>query len=53
MLHRPGLDQPLHVQYLDYVGRLLHGDLGQSLISREAVSKDCRPFPPPPRARWP
>lgn len=40
MLHRLGLDQPLHVQYLDYVGRLLHGDLGQSLISREAVSKD-------------
>jgi dipeptide transport system permease protein len=40
MLHRLGLDQPLHVQYLEYVGRLLHGDLGQSLVSREAVSKD-------------
>ena len=25
-----GLDQPLHRQYLDYLGNLLHGDLGPS-----------------------
>ncbi len=25
-----GLNQPLHRQYLDYLGRLLHGDLGPS-----------------------
>jgi peptide/nickel transport system permease protein len=27
-LHNLGLDQPLPVQYVKYVGRLLHGDLG-------------------------
>src|SRR3954462_14133543 len=25
-----GLNKPLHRQYLDYLGRLLHGDLGPS-----------------------
>jgi dipeptide transport system permease protein len=35
-----GLDQPLPVQYADYVGKLLQGDLGQSLVSREPVSKE-------------
>ncbi|MET9262094.1 ABC transporter permease [Amycolatopsis sp. NPDC004079] len=28
--HELGLDQPLPVQYLDYLGRLAHGDLGRS-----------------------
>lgn len=28
--HELGLDQPLWVQYIDYMGRLLHGDLGFS-----------------------
>jgi ABC-type dipeptide/oligopeptide/nickel transport system permease component len=28
--HQLGLDQPLPVQYVHYVGRLLHGDLGTS-----------------------
>ena len=28
---RFGLDQPLYVQYLNYMGSLLHGDLGHSL----------------------
>ncbi|MEJ5999872.1 ABC transporter permease [Paucibacter soli] len=40
LVHRMGLDQPLHVQYLDYLGRLLHGDLGQSLVSRAPVSAE-------------
>ena len=40
LVKRMGLDQPLPVQYLDYVGKLLHGDLGQSLVSREPVSKE-------------
>ncbi len=35
-----GLDQPLPVQYLRYVGQLLHGDLGRSLVTREAVSAE-------------
>ncbi len=28
--HELGLDQPLWVQYIDYMGRVLHGDLGFS-----------------------
>ena len=29
--HQLGLDQPLGVQYLDFLWRIVHGDLGQSL----------------------
>jgi ABC-type dipeptide/oligopeptide/nickel transport system permease component len=32
-----GLDDPVHVQYLRYVGNLLQGDLGRSWFSREPV----------------
>ncbi len=35
--HQLGLDQPLLVQYGIYVGRVLHGDLGRSMVTREAV----------------
>jgi peptide/nickel transport system permease protein len=30
-----GLDQPLYLQYLAWVGKLLSGDLGRSIISRQ------------------
>lgn len=33
-----GLDEPLPVQYAHYLARLLHGDLGVSLLSGQAVS---------------
>jgi peptide/nickel transport system permease protein len=33
-----GLDQPFYVQYFRWLGRVLHGDLGTSLISRAPVS---------------
>ncbi len=36
-MHRLGLDKPLHEQYVDYIGKLLHGDLGESLRTRESV----------------
>jgi ABC-type dipeptide/oligopeptide/nickel transport system permease component len=32
-----GLDQPMYVQYGRYLGRILHGDLGRSIRSREPV----------------
>ncbi len=32
-----GLERPLHVQYLSYLGRALRGDLGRSLRSRAPV----------------
>lgn len=35
--HAFGLDQPAHVQYLRWLGRLLHGDWGYSLIERRPV----------------
>ena len=33
-----GLDQPLYVQYLDWAGKALRGDLGTSLFTREPVT---------------
>ena len=32
-----GLDQPIHIQYLKYVGGLLRGDLGMSLRTKRPV----------------
>ncbi|GAA5784621.1 peptide ABC transporter permease [Chitiniphilus shinanonensis] len=36
-MHRMGLDLPLWQQYVNYLGRLLHGDLGTSLITQTPV----------------
>jgi peptide/nickel transport system permease protein len=36
--HTEGFDKPLYVQYLDYLGRLLHGDFGSSFIDGRAVA---------------
>lgn len=33
-----GLNKPTHIQYLDYLGRLLQGDMGYSYISRTEAS---------------
>jgi len=35
--HQLGLDRPLGLQYFDYVGRLLHGDLGTSIATNRPV----------------
>ena len=32
-----GLDRPFHIQYLDWVGKALRGDLGRSLFTNEPV----------------
>ena len=32
-----GLDQPLYIQYFQYLNGVLHGDLGNSLITKEPV----------------
>ncbi len=37
-----GLDRPLYVQYLRYVGRVIHGDLGTSFRTRLPVLDDIR-----------
>jgi peptide/nickel transport system permease protein len=36
--HQLGLDQPLLVQYSQYLGDLLHGQLGESLTNQEPVT---------------
>ena len=43
---RLGLDQPLPVQYVFYLGRLLRGDLGESLTSRQSVLTELTIFFP-------
>jgi dipeptide transport system permease protein len=40
LLHEFGLDRPLHVQYFDYLGNLLKGDLGLSIVTHEPVFKE-------------
>jgi len=35
-----GLDRPLHVQYLEWVGRVARGDLGESLWTRRPVREE-------------
>jgi peptide/nickel transport system permease protein len=41
-----GLDQPLHVQYLTYLGNLLQGDMGVSIRTGKPVLDDIRQFLP-------
>lgn len=40
--HQLGLDKPLHIQYLKYLGRLSHGDLGRSYKQKTKVSELIR-----------
>jgi peptide/nickel transport system permease protein len=35
-----GLDLPVHEQYVRWLGRVVRGDLGRSLFSREPVARD-------------
>jgi peptide/nickel transport system permease protein len=35
-----GLDQPVYVQYVRYVDRLIHGDLGTSFVNQQPVVAD-------------
>src|SRR2546422_2413326 len=37
-----GFDQPVLVQYAIYIGRVLHGDLGRSVITHEPVLAEFR-----------
>jgi ABC-type dipeptide/oligopeptide/nickel transport system permease component len=37
--HELGLDKPLSMQYLDYLGRLVRFDLGRSFITRRPVAE--------------
>jgi len=40
LLHQFGLDEPLPVQYVRYIGHVLRGDLGQSLTTHDSVARE-------------
>jgi dipeptide transport system permease protein len=40
LMHRLGLDQPLALQYWHYLGQLVRGDMGQSLVTHESVAAE-------------
>jgi peptide/nickel transport system permease protein len=40
--HQMGLDQPVHVQYLYFIGNALQGDFGQSIRSHRPVLEELR-----------
>ncbi len=42
-----GLNRPLPVQYLKFVGRILHGDLGTSIRSQRSIADEIRDRLPP------
>jgi len=46
MRHKLGLDLPLHQQYINYVAKLLKGDLGTSIRTGHSVAKDLFQFFP-------
>ncbi len=35
-----GLDRPILIQFVEYIGRVLQGDLGRSIISNKEVSEE-------------
>ncbi|MFC4355677.1 ABC transporter permease [Chryseomicrobium palamuruense] len=39
-----GLDNPWYVQYFEYLGGLLQGDLGESLRTRQPVAEEVWPY---------
>lgn len=43
MRERLGLNDPIHVQYIKYMGNLLQGDLGQSVRSSRPVWDEIKP----------
>lgn len=40
LLHEMGLDRPLYAQFFDYVGGVLQGDLGTSVITHRPVMEE-------------
>lgn len=37
-----GLDKPIYLQYVDFIGGLIRGDLGKSMITRQSVGEQLR-----------
>ena len=41
--HRYGLDQPIPVQYITWLGNVLHGDFGFSIVTKRSVVEEIVP----------
>jgi peptide/nickel transport system permease protein len=39
-----GLNKPMYVQYIDYMDKLAHGDLGNSIRTRSPISTEILPY---------
>lgn len=44
--HQLGYDKPVYVQYVRFLGRVIHGDLGTSLRTHNSVTSDLANFAP-------
>jgi len=44
--HEMGMDEPLYLQYISFIGGVLQGDLGKSFQTRRSVSLDIAHFLP-------
>ncbi|KQV68304.1 ABC transporter permease subunit [Rhizobium sp. Root1220] len=42
IMHDLGLDRPIYVQYFDYLGNVLQGDLGSSIVTKRPVLQEFR-----------
>jgi peptide/nickel transport system permease protein len=40
LLHSLGLDVPIHIQYANWLGNVIHGDLGKSLWTNRSITGD-------------
>lgn len=46
MRHQLGLDKPIHLQFVDYLTNIVHGDFGVSLKTNRPVTDDLKEFFP-------
>ena len=44
--HELGYDRPVYVQYVRFLGRVVHGDLGTSIRTHDGVSSDIAHYAP-------
>ena len=44
LIHQMGLDRPLYVQFFDYVGGVLQGNLGTSVVTHKPVMEEFLPL---------
>ncbi|ASS87834.1 peptide ABC transporter permease [Geobacillus lituanicus] len=44
LTHKLGLDKPWYVQYVKYIGGLLHGDLGESIRTGAPIAEEIWPY---------